>query len=152
MRFETKFDWGTKAALVVGAIGIPLILVLGFLRHRTFTSWWIPISPITAQLLVAPWSLPQYYEVREDGLFIRQGFRRTLIPYASLVTIRPAPIARAFRVFSMDRLLVATETGKRFTIAVAEQELFLAEVLTHCPQLEAKHSSLEMPFAPMFFA
>ncbi len=66
------------------------------------------------------------------------------------MTIRHELTARPFWVFSMDRLLVATESGERFVIAVAEQEHFLAEVLKHCPQLEAKHSSLEMPFAPMF--
>ena len=38
--------------------------------------------------LVLSYTLPQYYEVRPEGLFIRRGWRKVLIPYAGLVGIQ----------------------------------------------------------------
>lgn len=150
MRFKTKFGRGLKPAFLIGAVFLCVGLLFYVLNpyHRTdrtvFSLW-----PL-AYLLIIPWAWPQYYDVREDGLFLRQGFSKNLIPYKSLVVLRSIQAnSRNYRVFSGDRLLVVTETGQRFVIAVAEQERFLAEVSKRCPQLELKNSSLEIPFAPM---
>ena len=49
--------------------------------------------------------LPQYYEVRTDGLFIRQGWRKALVRYADLVEPQSTTGARIAGVFSIDRIL-----------------------------------------------
>ncbi len=158
MRFETKFDWGNKIAIVFAAILFPVALVSVYLRHShhrdSFPDYcfiFVTLG-IVGRVFLLPWSLPQYYEVRDDGLFIRQGVNKTLIPYASLVTIHPAQTARPLRVFSMDRLLIATKNGERFVIAVAEPERFLAEVAKHCPEMKLRHSRLEVPFTLLLTA
>ena len=150
MRFKTKFDRGMQPALIIAVVFICVGSLFYILNpyHRTGRAV-LSLWPV-AYLLIIPWAWPQYYEVREDGLFLRQGFRKNLIPYQSLVVLRSIQAnSRNLRVFSADRMLVVTETGNRFVIAVAEQERFLAEVSKRCPQLELKQSSLEIPFAPM---
>jgi hypothetical protein len=92
--------------------------------------------------------LPQYYEVLESGLFLRQGWRKSLIPYASLVELQPMSDSRSSGVFSTQRILVVTREGKRFLIAVAEEERFLAEVSKRCPQLERRDFGWGIPLAP----
>ena len=151
MRFETKFSRGMKPALALAVVFLCVGSLVYILNpyHRTDRTVLSLLLPI-AYLLIVPWAWPQYYDVREDGLFLRQGFSKNLIPYQFLVVLRSIQAnSRNLRVFSTDRILVVTETGQRFVIAVAEEERFLAEVSKRCPQLELKNSSLEIPFAPM---
>jgi hypothetical protein len=88
-------------------------------------------------------SLPQYYEFREDGLFFRQGWTKVLIPYGSLVEVERFSSlgSRSDRVFSMDRILIGTNRGNRFVIAVAEEQRFLTEVWKRCPQIDPATAS-----------
>ncbi len=83
--------------------------------------------------IVLPCMLPQYYEVRESGLFIRQGWRKILIPYGSLSELRSVSDSRSAAVFSTQRILVGTAEGKRYIIAVAEEERFRTEVYKRLP-------------------
>lgn len=92
--------------------------------------------------------LPQYYQVRADGLFLRQGWRRTSIPWKLLVQMQTMQDSRSAGVFSTQRILVVTESGKEHLIALAEDERFLAEVLKRCPQLEKQPFGLAIPLAP----
>jgi PH (Pleckstrin Homology) domain-containing protein len=95
--------------------------------------------------------LPQYYEVRPDGLFIRQGWRRMLIPYDSLVDLQSNTDFGGAAVFSSYRLLVATRAGRRFIIAPVEQDRFLQEVARRAPHLECKPFGLGFTFSPRAF-
>jgi len=95
--------------------------------------------PLAIWLIALPCTLLQYYEVREDGLFLRQGWRKSLSPYASLVELQSMSDSRSAGVFSTDRVLAVTQEGKRFLIAVAEEESFLTEVSKRCPQLERRN-------------
>jgi hypothetical protein len=99
-------------------------------------------------LIVLAAMLPQYDEVREDVLFLRQGWRRILIPYTSLIGIQARSDSMSVPVFSTDRLLIVIRGGKRFLIAVAERERFLAEVSQPCPQLERRTQGLVIPLPP----
>jgi hypothetical protein len=87
--------------------------------------------------------LPQYYEVREDGLFIRQGRKKSLLPYSALRELEAVNSPFSAPVFSTHRLQITAVPGGEFLVAVAEQERFLAEVARHAPQLEQRPSGLK---------
>jgi len=72
-------------------------------------------------LILIACSWPRYCDVRENDLFLRQGWsKKSLIPYASLVELKARP--DAYGVFA-----VAAD-GKRFVITVADVPRFLREV------------------------
>ena len=95
-------------------------------------------------LFVLAFILPQYYEVREDGLFIRQGWKKALLPYSALRELEAVNSAISARVFSTHRLQITAVPGGEFLIAVAEQERFLDEVARHAQQLEQRPTGLKM--------
>jgi hypothetical protein len=150
MRFETRFDRWLVVTLVLTAVltcaVMPVMLVLA--RGPRPIPLWPAFTGWVIWLFVIPCMLPQYYEVREDGLFLRQGWRKILIPYASLMELQPMSDSRSAAVFSTDRILVVTQDGKRFLIAVTEDERFLKEVARRCPQLEWRNFGLGIPLSP----
>ena len=150
MRFETRFDGWLVIVLVMAAIvtgvAFPAIRVLAPGSHAG--PLWVAFVPLLIWLIVLPSMLPQFYEVREYGLFLRQGWRKSLIPYEALIEIQRMSDSRSAGVFSTQRILLVNRDGKRFVIAVAEEESFLIEVGKRCPQLERKAFGLGMPFAP----
>jgi hypothetical protein len=85
-------------------------------------------------------SFPNYFELQESSLFIRQGWKKLLIPYASIEKI--LPISGRFGGKSQNRIVVITAKGMTFTIAAAEQERFMAEISKRCPQLEKRETEL----------
>ena len=81
MRFKTKFDRWLVIVLVVAACA-SLSLPASLLKpgpHPTpqiVAACFVPVI----WFIVLSGTLPQYYELRTDGLFIRQGWRKSLIP------------------------------------------------------------------------
>jgi Bacterial PH domain len=150
MRFETRFDQGLVSLMALAAVASCVAPpVLRFLAPGPNPGPpWLAFTPWGIWLIVLPCMLPQYYEVRETGLFLRQGWRKSLIPYSSLVELQPRSDSMSAAVFSTDRILVVTAEGKRFLIAVAEDERFLAEVAKRSPQLDRRNFGLGMPLAP----
>jgi hypothetical protein len=149
MRFKTKYDLWLVVVLIFVAIltcvAIPAVRfhdfgVTGLLSVFSLLTWAI-------WLIVIPCTLPQYYEVREDGLFIRQGWKRTLLAYASLTELQTMRDWSSAAVYSADRILIVTDAGKRFLIAVTEEGRFLSEVSKRCPQFEQRGFGLGIPFA-----
>jgi hypothetical protein len=147
MRFKTKFDrW------IVAALAVPVCLSLGLAllggssdsppRALAFLPWLILAVVLSCML-------PQYYDVRGDGLFIRQGWRRILIAYDDLVSLQTTTDSRSAGVFSTDRMLVTAGDGRTFIIAPNDQEGFLDAVAQRAPQLERKGFGLAVPFASM---
>ena len=136
--------------LALGAIASCVLLpATRFLAPASHpASLWLTFTPLAIWLIVLPCTLPQYYEVREDGLFLRQGWRKSLIPYASLIEIQSISDSRSAAVFSTDRILVVTQEGRRFLIAVTEDERFLAELSKRCPQLEQRPFGLGILLSP----
>jgi hypothetical protein len=150
MRFNTKFDrWQVVVVIlsaVVSCTVVPAILIINFELHSYQSA--LAFFPLAIWLIILLSMLPQYYELGGNGLFIRQGWHRALLPYASLVELQTMWDLRSSAVYSASRILIVTDAGKRFLIAVAEQERFLAEVSKRCPQLNQNESGLGLPFAP----
>lgn len=150
MRFETKFDRWLVIALVVAACA-SFSLPASLLKpgpHPTPQIVAACLVPILWFVVLSS-TLPQYYEVRADGLFIRQGWKKSLLPYASLVEAQSVSDSRSAGVFSTDRILIVLQNGKRFVIAVKEEERFFSELARRCPQLERRASGLGTPLSPL---
>jgi hypothetical protein len=149
MRFKTKYDRWLVILLLIAAVCTCALIPVLSLRERGFSKAWL----WTNLILLTIWAialfstLPQYYEVKQEGLFLRQGWRKRLIPYASLMGLHKNSDSRSAGVFSTDRILITTKEGKRFLIAVAEEARFLDEVAQRSPQLERRSSGLGLPFA-----
>ena len=150
MRFKTKYDWWIVAALIVAAFATLVVPWIGSQSspgpYHHPAPFWMKSVVWLIWVVVLVCTLPQYYEVRADGLFIRQGWRRVLIPYADLVELPAITDSRSAGVFSVDRLLVATRDSRTFIIAPADQEGFLDAVAQRCPQLERKGFGLGLAF------
>jgi hypothetical protein len=143
MRFETRYDrWLVAVLIVIGLLlfGFPLALFPVLASHGQ-PIWPLLPGPVI-YLLALSATLPQYYVLREEDLYIRQGWKKALIPYSALCELKAMNSALSAPVFSMHRLLVTAVPGGQFIIAVAEQERFLAEILRRAPQLEQGSSGL----------
>ncbi|HTA46240.1 MAG TPA: PH domain-containing protein [Bryobacteraceae bacterium] len=149
MRFKTKFDrW---IVIVLTLTSVLTCIVLPLIRLLVPGSQPVPLPavflPVVIWLIVLPNTLPQYYDLREDGLFIRQGWRKSLIPYSSIAEVQSMTDTRSAAVFSADRIHIVTQNGKRFIIAVAEEERFFDELAKRCTQLDRKPFGLGTPFS-----
>ena len=137
MRFATKFDRLIVVVLIVGAavsLGLP---ARGWLLGRVPAE--VPLGVMAVWLYVLLSTLPQYYEMRDDGLFLRLGaMRRVLVPYVSLAELQPDTSTKSAGVFSVDRMRVVTTDGRLFLIAPADAEGFVEELARRAPQLERK--------------
>jgi len=144
MRFKTRYD--TWLVTLLAAIGL-ILLGLPLALYSTLAAHGQPIWPLlpgpVIYLLVFSATLPQYYEVREEGLYIRQGWKGTLLPYPAISEVRVWNSALSAAVFSTHRLKVTAAPGGSFVIAVAEQERFLSEIARRSPQLEQSSSGLK---------
>ena len=149
MRFTSKFDRWLVIVLILSAcvtcVILPAIAFFGPVPRTGIP--WFALTPVVIWAVMLLATLPQYYEVREDGLFLRQGWRRALIPYPSLTELQSMTDSRSGGVFSADRILLVTREGKRFLIAPAEQKRFLDEVARKTPDLERKNFGLALPFS-----
>ncbi len=144
MRFKTRYDtWLVTLLAAVGLIllGLPLALYPTLAAHGQPIWPLIPGPAIYFLVLFA--TLPQYYEVREEGLYIRRGWKKTLLSYPAICELRVWNSALSAPVFSTHRLMVTAVPGGQFVIAVAEQERFLAEIAHRAPQLEQSSSGLK---------
>src|ERR1035438_7882226 len=85
MRFETRYDTWLAGVLIATAFilfGLPVALYFNPATHG-LPVWTLFLGPVIfAFTLLA--TLPQYYELREEGLFIRQGWKKALLPYSAL--------------------------------------------------------------------
>lgn len=138
MRFETRYDTWLVAILAATGIvllGLPTAL---YVSHAVGAGqiWTFCFGPLV-MLFVFSATLPQYYEVRDEGLFIRQGWRKVLLPYAGLREVHAARSFLSAPVFSTKRIYVTAVPGGHWILALAEQDRFLAEVRRRAPQLQA---------------
>jgi hypothetical protein len=141
LRFETKFDRWIVAMLAVAAFAtlvLPWILPENSGRYHHPAPVWVKLLAWGIWAIALPCSLPQYYEVRDDGLFIRQGWRRVLIAFADLVEVQATSDTKSAAVFSADRVSVVTRDSRTFVIAPADQDAFFDALAQRCPQLSRK--------------
>ncbi|MGA9669524.1 MAG: hypothetical protein WBQ94_09965 [Terracidiphilus sp.] len=144
MRFETRYDkWLAGVLVATGLIlfGLP-VAHYSNLAVQGEPVWTLFFGPVIFVFALSA-TLPQYYELREEGLFIRQGWRKKLLPYSALCELCTITSLLSAPVFSAHRLQVTAAPGGQFLIAVAEQERFLAEVACRAPQLEKWPSGLK---------
>ena len=122
MRFKTKFDrWIVLVLVITAAL---TCVVLPRIRLLVPGSQPVPLPavfmPFAIWLIVLPNTLPQ------------------LLPYSSIVEVQPTTDTRSAAVFSADRIFVMTQIGKRFILAVVEEERSLEELARRCPQQDRK--------------
>lgn len=138
MRFATKVDrwlyWLLLLTAILTCVVLPGIIL--FVPGASPVSRVVVFLPVLAWLIVPLCAFPQYYELREDGLFLRQGLRKNLVPYPSLSEVRSVSNSLSAPVFSTERLTIDTREGRQFLIAVAEENRFLDELSRRTPQLE----------------
>jgi hypothetical protein len=150
MRFATRYDRWLVVVLAFSAAFscgvVPGMRLFAPARHPGPV--WLSLIAWPLWLIVLGAMLPQYYEVRQDGLFIRQGWRKILLPYASLIEVQSVSSTMSAGVFSFQRLLVVSADGRRLLIAVRDEDRFLKEVAGRAPQLERRNFGLGTPFAP----
>jgi hypothetical protein len=149
MRFETRYDkWLVGVLVAIGVIlfGLPVALYSRLAAHGgpVWILFFFLFGPVIFVFALLA-TLPQYYEVREEGLFIRQGWHKSVLPYSALCELCAADSALSGPVFSTHRLEVSAVPGGLFLIAVAEQERFLNEVARRAPQMERWPSGLRTP-------
>ena len=146
MRFQARLCWW-RALLPALLLGLVIWQVsLGAYHYRNWTLFFA-ILPWVATL---PNTWPQYAEFRDDGLFLRSGFRKALMPYPALQAIRRTTYAPAVGYwFSTEPVHVIGVIGadrRVFSVAIAEEVDFLTEVLRRCPQLERWSFNLRRRF------
>ena len=149
MRHYSKKDW--RVLLVVWTAML-LPLAFGFLAIHIETepmlviSGWI--SLISALLLIIALSalaFPLYYEVEVTVLRIRSGLLRQEIPLASIQAVFPTRNPLVAAAWSLDRLQVNYQLGKRSLcalIAPRDTASFLRELAEHDDSLEMKANAL----------
>lgn len=133
MRFSATFQ--SNYLRVPGTIYVFLIPIAYFVApdahkaalHERIIAW-----VVWAMMLVA--MLPQYYELREDGLLLRLRWKTRVIPYASVVELWDLPNRPIFRA-EVNLGRVITNTGETHTFGVEEKDRFLKELSKHCPQV-----------------
>ena len=141
MRFQTKFDRGLVIVLVTASL---VTLALPWIATRA--PRWIAFGPWVIWAYVFLSTLPQYYDLLPEGLRIRQGVRKALIPYEELVEVTPVTESRSAGVYSFERVQVVTRERGTFLIAPRDQTRFLEEVARHAPQLRRKGVGLAVTF------
>ncbi len=150
LRFETKYERWVVVTILLYCVFAVGIMLTQFSLHREswFHSLPVVITPVVITVTFLLFGYPQYYEVHEDFLYLRQGLRKVRIPWESVAQLQCRQTAsRSSVIFSTDSLVVTTATGKRYTIAVAREDSFLAEVEKHCPNLVRQSFGLGLPFS-----
>ena len=136
MHFKTRFDtWLVAVVIAAVAAGCGAsIIVLGLASQHGGPFWFFAPVPVALAIAALSSSLPQYYEVRAEGLLIRQGWRKALLPYKSVRAVRSFSSKLSAPVFSTHRLEIVDDRGGGFVIAVAEEQWFLDELMRRSPQ------------------
>jgi hypothetical protein len=149
MHFKARYDrWLVVVLIVAGFLTCVFLPAVQYLTaDPRAIGWTFLIPPVWAIVLFA--TLPQYCELREDGLFVRQGCFRWLIPYEALVSAESTVDWRSAGVYSSQRILLTTREGKRILVALAEEERFFSELARRCPRLEPRPFGLGTPFSPL---
>ena len=137
MRFKTRYDAWLVAVLSAVALEM-LVMPCAFYFTNVVQGaqmWLFLVGPVIMAFVLSL-TLPQYYELRDDGMFIRQGWRRALLSYDGLRELRAETGVLSAPVFSTHRIYVTAASAGGWVIAVAEEEKFLAEVRRRAPQLQ----------------
>ena len=102
MRFETRFDHRLMVCLALAALVTCVLLpAIRFLAPGSHPApRGLVFAPLVIWAALLRWALPQYYVLQKTGLFLRQGWKKTFIPYASLFELQSLSDSRGAGVFS----------------------------------------------------
>ncbi len=78
---------------------------------------------------------PQSYEMRPEGLLMRAGLCRRLIPYASIISAAPSNDARSSMALSLDRVRIEYGGSREAFLSPVEKAAFLEDLARRAPQL-----------------
>ena len=137
MHFDMKVDTLIGVVLGLSSVAtffVPLVYACRevVLYHRAPS--WMTIFCIAIWLCVIPSTLPQYYALEDDHMFIRQGWHKVSIPYRNISEVKAVYETWSSAVFSADRLVITTTQGKTYVIAPKDQSKFLEELTRHDPR------------------
>ena len=85
--------------------------------------YWIALPPV---LILVTCCCPQSYETTAQGLMVRAGFVRRLIPYAAITFIGPGWDGRASLALSLDRVKIRYGPLSELLIAPENPDAFYA--------------------------
>ena len=128
MRHAAKVDWYIVVAILAGILA-PL------LSH----AYWAG-GLVLGILLVAVY--PQSYQTTPDGLLIRSGLTRRLVPYQAITFIGPSRSGQSSVALSVDRVKVEWAPSSEVLIAPADPAAFLADVAARAPHLAIRGRNL----------
>jgi hypothetical protein len=133
MTHKAKIDWWIAAALALGVfapfagaklwITIPLFLAVGICGY------------------------PQSYETTKDGLIVRAGLVRRLIPYNAITFVGPSDEGSFSFALSLDRVSIRYGTNSGVLIAPADYQAFLDDLAARATHLTRRGRDLVMAFA-----
>ena len=130
--------------------------------HKAKIDWWIAVAVTIAVLLPASTQdyavaslpllillcccAPQSYQTTAEGLLIRSGLVRRLIPYRSITFIGPGsgPYSMAL---SLDQVKIQYGPASEISIAPADPAKFLADIESHAGHLCRRGRNLVPNFA-----
>jgi hypothetical protein len=149
MKYYSKKDW---RVLLIVWIAILLPLAFGFLAIHIESepvlviSGWISLTIVFLLILaLSALSFPLYYEIEVTVLYIRSGLLSQEIPLASIQAVFPTRNPLIAAAWSLDRLQVNYQLGKRplyALIAPRDAASFLRELAEHDCNLEMKSDAL----------
>jgi membrane protein YdbS with pleckstrin-like domain len=149
MKYYSKKDWWV---LLVVWTAILLPSGFGFIAIHIESELPLVISgwiALTAALLfilsLCALSFPLYYEVEATALRIHSGLLQQEIPLSSIQAVFPTRNPLVAAAWSLDRLQVNYQLGKRplcALIAPQDKEKFLHELAEHDTGLEIKTDSV----------
>ncbi|MEP6716696.1 MAG: PH domain-containing protein [Terriglobia bacterium] len=135
MRFQTKFDTWLAITLLISmaaTLVTPVVLlILAAVRQRP-VPWGLAIPPAIWVVAIAA-TLPQYYDIREDGLYVRQGWHKALIPYSLIFKVQAVSNTLSSAVYSSERVKIDTQSRGSFMIAPVDRDRFMSELARHTP-------------------
>ena len=133
------------------------------MRHRAKIDWWIAVAVMVAivvpaaegQYLVAALPLlillscclPQSYQTTSEGLLIRAGLVRRLIPYQGITFIGRGNDGRYSLALSSDQVKIHFGPASELAIAPADPEAFFADMQARAPHLRRYGRNLVLAFA-----
>lgn len=94
-------------------------------------------------MLVA--AVPQYYEVLEDGLFLRLRWKTRMIPYSSITEVYEVPDRKNHVHAEINLVRITTTTGEILIFGVEERATFVTELLNRCGLVERFTAGVTLP-------
>jgi hypothetical protein len=131
MTHKAKIDWWIAAALALGVFA-PL----------AGCQLWITIPLF---LSVGICGYPQVYQTTKEGLVIRAGLTRRMIPYHAITFVGPSDEG-SFS-FAFGRVSIRYGANAGVLIAPADYRAFLEDLAVRAPHLTRRGQDLVLAFA-----